>query len=172
MPLYALGGLQPTIAPDAFVHPDAVLIGDVRVGAGSSVWPNAVLRGDGAGIRIGSGSNIQDGSVVHCTEDLATIIGDRCVVGHMVHLEGCTLEDEVLVGSMAVVLHRCVVRTHGLVAANSVVLNDTEVPGRALAVGSPATIKPDRANVELILESARNYAARAQRYRAELRRVD
>ena len=88
MALYALGDKTPTIDPTAFVHPEAVIIGDVTIGAQSSVWPTAVLRGDHGAIRIGAKTSIQDGTIVHCTSTLDTLVGDRCVVGHNVHLEG------------------------------------------------------------------------------------
>ena len=94
MALYALGDKTPDIDPTAFVHPDAVIIGDVRVGPESSVWPTAVLRGDHGAIVVGSQTSIQDGTIVHCTDKQDTIIGDRCVVGHNAHLEGCRVEDD------------------------------------------------------------------------------
>ena len=89
MPIYALGERTPDIHPDAYVHPDAVLIGDVRIRADASVWPGAVLRGDSADIEVGARTSIQDGTVVHATDELPTMIGEGCVVGHIVHLEGC-----------------------------------------------------------------------------------
>ena len=172
MPLYALGDLVPTIHPDAFVHPDAVIIGDVRIGAEASIWPGAVLRGDEGYIEIGPRTSIQDNSVLHTTPEWPTVVGADCVVGHMVHLEGCTVEAGCLIGNMSVVLHRVVVRSGAIVAANAVVLNDTEVPARALAVGTPAVIKPDRARAEEIERGVRSYLGRVQRYKAELRRID
>ncbi len=172
MPIYALGELRPTIADDAFVHPEAVIIGAVSVGAGSSVWPGAVLRGDDGEIFVGDQSSVQDGSVLHTTPEFPTRVGDRCVIGHIVHLEACTVHDDALVGNGAIVLHRAVVSSWSIVAANSVVLNDVEVPSGAIAVGSPAVIKPDRARRELISESADAYVARAERFRRDLRRID
>jgi carbonic anhydrase/acetyltransferase-like protein (isoleucine patch superfamily) len=88
------------------VHPDAVIIGNVTLGPESSVWPGAVLRGDGAAITIGARSSIQDGSVLHVTPVHPTTVGAECVIGHLVHLEGCTIEDGSLVGSRRVVLQR------------------------------------------------------------------
>lgn len=172
MAIYALGNQQPDIASDAFIHPDAVVIGSVVIGQESSVWPCAVLRGDEGEIRIGSRTSIQDGSVLHTTEDDHTVVGDRCTVGHLVHLEGCTIEDDALVGNGSIVLHRVIVRSWAVVAANSVVLNDVEVPSRAIAAGSPAAIKLDRAKQELITVSAETYVERARRFRADLRRLD
>lgn len=172
MPVYVLGDLHPEIDGTAFVHPDAVIIGAVRIGAHSSVWPNAVLRGDDGEIRVGARSSIQDASVLHTTPEDPTIVGDECVIGHVVHLEGCVIEDRAMVANGAIVLHRCVVGTGAVVAANAVVLSDVAVPPGALAVGTPATIKPDRARLEDILDSVEKYVARTDRYRQQLRRVD
>jgi carbonic anhydrase/acetyltransferase-like protein (isoleucine patch superfamily) len=172
MAIYALGESIPTISSDAYVHPDAVVIGNVTLGAGSSVWPGAVLRGDDGYITIGIDSNLQDNAVLHTTPEWPTIVGDRSTIGHLVHLEGCTIESDVLVGNGSICLHRVVVRSWAIVAANAVVLADTEVPSLALAVGIPATIKPGRAQVGMITVAADSYRARAKRYRADLRRVD
>ena len=92
MPIYALGDDAPDIHPEAYVHPDAVVIGKVSIGAESTVWPGAVLRGDNGGIVIGARTSIQDGTVIHCIPTRPTIVGDDCVIGHIVHLEGCTIE--------------------------------------------------------------------------------
>ncbi len=173
MPIYALGDLEPDVHPDAFIHPDATVIGRVVIGAGSSVWPSAVLRGDdGEGIRIGANSSIQDGSVLHCTPDLTTRVGDSCTIGHLVHLEGCTVEDLALVGNGAVVLHRAVISTQALVGSNAVVPNNMVVPPGAMALGIPAKIREDKVTPEMIQHGVDSYSARAQRYRQDLRRLD
>ncbi len=172
MAIYALGDLTPSIHPDAFVHPDAVVIGDVTIGEESSVWPGAVLRGDNGGIHIGARTSIQDGSVLHTTPMWETTIGDECVIGHIVHLEGCTVEDHVLIGSGSVVLHRAVVRSHSLVGANAVVTDDTEVPTGAMALGVPARIVADRVAPGSFHGHVAVYVARARQYRTELRRID
>ena len=172
MAVYALGELEPSIAPSAFVHPDAVIIGSVTIGAQSSVWPGAVLRGDGGEIRIGERTSVQDNAVLHTTPEWPTVVGNGCVLGHLIHLEGCTIEDDVLIGNAAMVLHRSVIRRGAIVAANSVVLTDVDVPSGALAAGSPAVIKPDRADVELIRNSAAAYVERIEQYRTSLRRLD
>ncbi len=172
MAIYALGELSPEIHPDAYVHPDAVIIGDVRIGAGSSIWPGAVLRGDDGYISIGQRSSIQDGSVLHTTPDDPTVVGDDCLVGHIVHLEGCTLENGSFVGNGAIVLHRVVVRSGGLVGANAVVNNDTEVPSGAMALGVPAKIRPDSVPPGMIEDGVAAYIERTKRFKAELRRID
>ncbi len=172
MAVYALGDLEPTIHPDAFVHPDAVIIGSVTIGAHSSVWPGAVLRGDGGDIRIGERTSVQDNAVLHTTPQWPTVVGDGCVLGHLIHLEGCTIEHDVLIGNAAMVLHRSVVRAGAIVAANSVVLDDVEVPAGALAAGSPAVIKLDRADRGFIRDGAQHYVDRIEQYRTSLRRID
>lgn len=173
MPIYALGDQEPDIHPEAYVHPDAVLIGSVRIGPHSSVWPHAVIRGDDGQIVVGSGTSIQDGTVIHTTPVTPTTVGDDCVIGHNVHLEGCTIEDGALVGSGAIVLHRAVVRTEALVGANALVTNDTEVPSRAMALGVPAVIKEGRVDPEIMIQmGAKAYRDRIPRYRTELRRLD
>ena len=171
MPVYALGDREPVIDPSAYVHPDAVLIGDVRVGPESSIWPGAVLRGDGAPIVIGARTSIQDGCVIHCTEEEGTTVGDDCVVGHLVHLEGCTIEPGCLIGVGSIVLHRVVVHSGAIIAANAVVLDDMEVPAGAVALGVPAKIREGMAKQELITDGIESYRTRARRYRQELRRI-
>ena len=115
MPLYALGELVPRIHPDAFVHPEAVIIGDVEIGALSSVWPGAVLRGDDGDILVGERTSIQDGVIVHTWDEHPTRIGSGCVIGHLAHLEGCRIGDDVLIGSGAIVLRRAIVEAGSLV---------------------------------------------------------
>lgn len=172
VPIYALGDRMPFIHPDAYVHPDAVIIGSVTIGAGSSVWPCAVLRGDDGVIRIGERTSIQDGCVVHTTHIFPTVVGDDCVIGHMVHLEGCTIENGSLVGNGSIVMHEVIVRSGAVVGANSVLLNGTEVPSGSLAVGSPAVIKPNRARPAEIKMGSDSYVTRARTYRDGLRRLD
>jgi carbonic anhydrase/acetyltransferase-like protein (isoleucine patch superfamily) len=172
MPIYALGDRVPAIDPTAYVHPDAVVIGSVTIGAEASVWPTAVLRGDGAPITVGARTSIQDGTVVHCTEDLGTVIGTDCVVGHNAHLEGCVVEDGCLIGSGSVLLHRVVVRTGALVAAGAVVTPGTDVPSRATAVGVPARIRPDSVDVSDIQRGVESYRRARRAYAGSLRRLD
>src|SRR5208283_4431763 len=141
VPIYALGSIEPEIDPAAFVHPDAVIIGSVRLAAEASVWPCAVLRGDHGTIEIGARTSIQDGTVVHCTHDWPTIIGAECVVGHNTHLEGCVVGDRCLIGSGSVTLNGAVVGTGAIVAAACLVPEGFQVPPGALVAGVPAKIK-------------------------------
>ncbi len=172
MPVYALGDQVPQIDASAYIHPDAVVIGSVSIGPESSVWPAAVLRGDDGTIRVGARTSVQDGAVLHTTAEHPTVVGDDCVIGHLAHLEGCTIESGAMVANAAMVLHRSVVGTGAIVAANAVVLNDVVVPPGALAVGTPATIKPDRARADEIAHNVAVYVARSGRYRHDLRRID
>ena len=171
MPIYALGDLVPVIHPDAFIHPDAVIIGAAHIGASSSVWPGAVIRADDGPIHIGERTSIQDGCVLHTTAPFPTRVGTGGVIGHIVHLEGCTIEDGALVGNGSIVMHRVIVRAGAVVGANSVLLNGTEVPAGALAVGSPAVIKEGRARSADIVLAAESYAQRVARYKAEMRLI-
>lgn len=172
MAIYALGDRRPNIDADAFVHPDAVVIGDVTIGAEATVWPGAVLRGDYGRIEVGARTSIQDGTVVHATAELATVVGSDVVVGHIVHLEGCTIEPWSLVGSGSVVLHRAVVRSHALVGANAVVPNGMEVPTGAMALGIPAVLRHDAVRAGQFEHAVRLYVANGRRYREQLQRLD
>jgi carbonic anhydrase/acetyltransferase-like protein (isoleucine patch superfamily) len=172
MPIYALGDIEPRIHPGAWVHPDAVVIGDVEIGEGSTIWPCAVLRGDPGGIRIGKNTSIQDGSVLHCVNVYPTIVGDDCVIGHMVHLEGCTIEDRSLVGNGSVVLHQAIVRTGSIVGSNAVVPDRMEVPTGMMALGVPAKLRAASSKLDVIAIAARDYAEKGRYYRDNLRRLD
>jgi carbonic anhydrase/acetyltransferase-like protein (isoleucine patch superfamily) len=172
VPIYALGDQVPDIHPDAFVHPDAIIIGSVWIGAESSIWPGAVLRGDDGEIHIGARTSIQDGSVLHTTPPYPTRVGDNCVIGHIVHLEGCTIEDRALVGNGSIVMHQCVVHTGAVVAANSVLLNGTVVPTGAMAVGAPAIVREGKAKIEYIDMAAQSYVDKCRRFKATMRRID
>ncbi len=172
MAIYALGELEPKIHGDAFVHPDAIVIGDVTIGAFSSIWPGAVLRGDNGSITIGKNTSIQDNSVIHTTPQSQTTISDNCLIGHIVHLEGCVLDEWAQVSSGAVVLHRAHIGRGAIVAANAVVLNDVHVPAGALAVGIPAVVKLGRARIEDIQHGVEVYVSNGQMYKKLLRRLD
>src|SRR6202022_3810555 len=141
MPEFEFNGKRPPVPPDAYVAPTAVLIGDVRVAAGASIWFGAVLRGDESHIEVGEGSNVQDGCIVHCSENLPTVIGREASLGHLACIEGCTVEDGALVGTGAIMLHRSRVGTGAVLAAGPVLLEGQE--GR---VGGQArgTLPPQR----------------------------
>jgi carbonic anhydrase/acetyltransferase-like protein (isoleucine patch superfamily) len=172
MAVYALGERMPTIHPNAFVHPDAVVIGAVALGSEATVWPGAVLRGDYGSVSVGARTSIQDGAVIHATSELPTAIGADCVIGHLAHLEGCVVEDGCLVGSGSIVLHRATIRSGALVGAGAVVSGGTEVPARAMALGVPAKIREGAVHPGAFADSVALYVANGHRYRAELRRLD
>jgi carbonic anhydrase/acetyltransferase-like protein (isoleucine patch superfamily) len=172
MAVYALGDKVPEIHPDAFVHPDATIIGSVSVGDQASIWPGAVLRGDDGYIRIGDRTSIQDGTVIHCVPHLPTIVGDECVVGHMVHLEGCTVEDRALIGNGSIVLHEAIIRTNALVGSNAVVSNRMEVPSGAMALGVPAKLREGTVEPWMIELPMQAYVDRIAIYKAGMRRID
>ncbi|MFQ5556994.1 MAG: gamma carbonic anhydrase family protein, partial [Acidimicrobiales bacterium] len=171
MAVYALGDCEPSIHPDAYVHELAAVIGDVEIGAEASVWPHAVLRGDDGAIRIGARTSVQDGAVIHCTSELDTIVGDDCTIGHLAHLEGCTVLDRSVIGSGSVVLHDARIGPDALVGANATVTGGILVPPRAIALGTPAKVRVEA------LESGDNqwyadlYVLRGRRYHHELRRL-
>jgi carbonic anhydrase/acetyltransferase-like protein (isoleucine patch superfamily) len=160
MTLYAIGEERPRIHPDAYVHPEAVLIGEVRLGADSSVWPGAVVRADNGPIVIGARTSIQDGAVIHTQAVRQTRIGDDCVIGHLVHLEGCIIEDAVLIGSGSVVLEGVICRSGSLVGAGAVVSPGTEVPAGSMALGVPARIRPGAVTRESVQMNAEAYSSR------------
>lgn len=172
MALYALGDIAPQIDPDAFVHPECTVIGNVVIGAGVTIWPQAVLRGDQSRIVIGARTSVQDGAVIHCTRELETVVGADCVIGHLAHLEGCTVEDGALIGTGSIVLHRAIVRSGSLVGAAALVPNGMEVPTGAMALGVPAKLREGAVKPDQIAHPAQEYVRNWERYRNELRRVD
>jgi len=172
MPIYALGDVEPEIHPDAYVHPDAVLIGNVTLGAGASIWPTAVLRGDSSRIEIGARTSVQDGTIVHCGHANPTLIGAGCTIGHNAHIEGATIGDGCLIASGSVVLNGSVIDAGAVVGAGAVVSYNTHVPARRMALGVPAKIREGYQVPEGAWSSSvESYLAAGVRYRAELRRV-
>ena len=129
---------SPQIASDAFVAPGATVVGDVVLGPKSSVWYQSVLRADIEAIRIGEGSNLQDGVIVHLASDRGTQVGNYVTVGHRALLHACTIDDEVLIGMGAIVMDGAKIGARSIVAAGAVVTRDTVVPPGSLYVGSPA----------------------------------
>src|SRR2546425_8659246 len=138
---FELGGLRPRVHPDAYIAPTAVLIGDVEVGAGASVWFGAVLRGDEAAIKVGEGANIQDNVVVHCARDLPTLIERNASVGHSALLEGCIVEQGALVGMGATMLQGSRLGAGSMLAAGAVLGEGVHIPPGQMAAGVPAAVK-------------------------------
>lgn len=161
----ALGDRVPSIAADAWVHPTATIVGDVEIGAGSSIWPGAVLRGDFGSIRIGERTSIQDNAVVHAAPWEPTVIGSDCVIAHLVFVETAMIEDFCMVASGALVLPGATMRSGSSAAAGAVLAKSIEVPAGHRAQGVPAEVvvadHPDR---EYIARGAASYAAIAAEY--------
>lgn len=172
MPIYALGDDEPQIHPDAFVHPDAVVIGAVVIGEQATIWPGAVLRGDHGRIEVGARTSIQDGTVLHTTATWPTVIGEECVVGHNAHLEGCIVERRSLIGSGSVTLNRARVRAGAAVAAAALVPEGFEVPTGTMALGVPARLREATIDPSWFDYAVTSYVDAGQRYRRELRRID
>lgn len=171
MAIYALDGFAPDIDPTAWVHPDATVIGRVTLGPEASVWPQAVLRGDNGEIRVGARTSIQDGTVLHTTAEHPTVIGADCVVGHLAHLEGCTVGDRVLIGSGSVVLNRAVIGDGALVGAGALVTEGVLVPPDHRALGVPARVRAGAGTSEFIRYAVEHYVENARRYRDGMTRV-
>ena len=159
-------GKQPNVASDAFVAPTAVLIGDVVVEEGASVWFGAVLRADFDRIVVGAGSSVQDNCVLHTNTGLPTMVGQNVTVGHLSLLEGCVIEDGAIIGMGSIVLNRARVGRRALLAAGSVVTEDGEIPPEVLAAGAPAEVKKSLAgsSAKWIEGAAREYQALRLRY--------
>ena len=139
--ILAFKGKRPRIGAQAFVAPNATLIGDVDIGDGASVWFGAVLRGDEAAIRIGPRTSVQDNAVIHVYEGHDTLIAEDVTIGHGAILEACHVERGALIGMNAVVLNGATVGERAVIAAGSVVLEDQQIPSGVLAAGAPAKVK-------------------------------
>jgi carbonic anhydrase/acetyltransferase-like protein (isoleucine patch superfamily) len=170
---FELGGKRPSVHPDAYIAPTAVLIGDVDIGAGASVWFGAVLRADEAQIKVGAGANVQDNAVIHCAKNLPTLIEQNASVGHSAQLEGCVVEQDAVVGMGATMLQRSRLGKGSLLAAGAVLGEGSEVPAGHLAAGVPATVKKplDGSSGNWVGITAQHYRDRAVAYKEKLRPI-
>jgi len=152
-----------------YIAPGAQLIGDVRLGDSASVWFNAVLRADDEFIEIGAGSNVQDGTIIHCDKGMPTIVGRNVTIGHRVLLHGCTIGDDSLVGNGAIVLDGVRIGAHCLIGAGAMLTPGKEVPDGSVVMGAPARVARPVGERELALieRGARSYQERVLRYLAE-----
>ncbi len=160
-------GILPTIHPAAFISPGSVIIGDVHIGAETSVWPGCVLRGDVNVIRVGARTNIQDGTIVHVTYGgQGTHIGDDVTIGHMAMLHDCTLENHAFIGMKAMVIDKARVQSFAMVGAGAFVTQGKTVPSNQLWVGNPAKFWRDLRDDEKaeIAERARHYVRVSRDY--------
>lgn len=162
-------GAMPEIDPAAWVHESAVLIGRVRVGADSSIWPHCTLRGDDGEIIIGERTSVQDGSVVHLTGGWSnTRVGSDCTIGHNVILHGCDIGNHVLVGMGAIILDNVKIGEFCLVGAGTVITAGKEIPARSLVLGNPGKVIREVGDRELAMIQAGvdSYVTKARAWRA------
>ena len=153
-------GVRPRVHGTAYVDDSAQVIGDVEIGDASSIWMNAVVRGDVHWIRIGARSNVQDGTVVHVMNDThPTTIGDDVTVGHAAIVHGCTIENRVLIGMGAILLNGAHIGEGSIVAAGTLVPEETRIPPRSLVMGSPGRVKRTLSDAEVasILQFSERY---------------
>lgn len=165
------GDKFPVVAPDAFVAPNATIIGDTEIGADSSIWFGCVLRGDVNSIRVGAGTNIQDGSIVHVTRArFSTVIGSGVTIGHLALVHGCTLEDNSFVGMQATVMDGCVIESEGMLAAGALLTPGKRIGRGELWAGRPAKLmrRLDADEIRNIYGTAIHYAKLAASYREQL----
>jgi carbonic anhydrase/acetyltransferase-like protein (isoleucine patch superfamily) len=158
---------MPTIHPTAFVHPAAVVIGNVTLGSRVSVWPTAVIRGDSDSITVGEDSNVQDGTVIHVDEGKPTTIGKRVAIGHSAIVHGSTIEDDCLIAMGAVLLNDVHVGTGSIVGAGAVCTEGMRIPPNSLVLGVPArkireTTPEERERIRRTVES---YLELQERYK-------
>ena len=177
MPIYPYQDSVPTIDPTAYVHPDAVIIGDVHIGPLSSIWPGVVIRGDVNYVRIGARTNIQDGSILHVTrpseeypQGFPLLIEDDITIGHQVSLHACHLKSCSMVGIGAIILDRVVVESQAMIGAGSLVTPGKRVVAGELWMGSPARCVRRLGEKELLghVATTENYVRLAQRYAAQM----
>jgi len=169
--IYALDDLIPELDTDAWVAPDANVIGRVRLGAGASVWFGATLRGDNEWITVGAGSNIQEACVLHTDMGYPLTIGRDCTIGHNVILHGCTIGDESLIGMGATVLNGAKIGRNCLIGAGALITEGKEIPDGSLVMGSPGRVvrELDAQAIETLRRSALGYQANARRFGRGLR---
>ena len=173
--IYKLGDKRPTLKGQGhFIADDATLIGDVVLESQSSVWFNAVIRGDNATITIGEESNVQDGAVLHTDPGLPLTLGKGVIVGHNVMLHGCTVGDNTLIGIGAVVLNKAKIGKNCIIGANALVTEGTEIPDNSMALGSPAKVvrQLEEGVSEMLKLNADVYVQHAERYKRELQPVE
>ncbi|MFN7685410.1 MAG: gamma carbonic anhydrase family protein [Oligoflexia bacterium] len=164
-------GRTPLISADVFIAPSADVIGEVTIGAQSSVWFQVVIRGDVHTIQIGERTNIQDHSCLHVTRKRSPLkVGSDCTIGHRVTLHGCTIQDRVLVGMGAIIMDDAVIEDDCIIAAGALVTQNTRIPAGSLAMGSPArVVRPlKKEELEFLRASAQNYVNDAAQYSAQL----
>ncbi len=171
--IYELDGIAPQIGAGAWIAPTAVIIGDVVIAPGASVWWGAVLRGDTERITVGEGSNLQENAILHTDAGFPLVIGANCTIGHKAMLHGCVIEDASLIGMSATVLNGARIGTGSLVGAASLVTEGKQIPPGSLVMGAPARVVRalDQAAQARLLASAAHYRANAARFARGLKAV-
>ncbi len=173
MPIYALDGVEPTLADASWVAPDANVIGNVVLQADASVWFGCTLRGDNETIIIGAGSNVQENTVMHTDPGYPLTIGVNCTIGHKAMLHGCTIGNNSLIGMGATVLNGAKIGKNCLIGAGALITEGKEIPDGSLVMGAPGKIvrQLDEAAVKGLTMSAQHYQANAKRFSAGLREL-
>jgi len=173
MSVYALDTMVPRIGPGAWVADTARVIGDVGLGRDASVWFGAVLRGDNAPIRVGAGSNVQEGAVLHVDPDSALTVGEFVTIGHQAMLHGCTIGDGSLIGIQAIVLNGAKIGRGCLIGAGALITEGKEIPDGSVVMGAPGKVvrQLEPADIDRLLASAQGYVKRAAMFRDKLRPV-
>lgn len=173
MAIFQLGDLTPEIHPTAFLADSAQIIGAVEIQAHASIWFGATLRGDNAGIRIGEGSNVQEGAVLHTDIEHPIEVGKNVTVGHQAMLHGCTVGDGSLIGIQAVILNGAQIGKHCLVAAGALVTENKHFPDYSLIMGTPAKAVKTLSEEQIagLQASAEHYIEHARNYRQGLKKI-
>ncbi|WP_295535765.1 gamma carbonic anhydrase family protein [uncultured Thioclava sp.] len=171
--IYELDGIAPQISPDAWVAPDANLIGKVVLEGAASVWFGATLRGDNEEIRVGAGSNVQENVVCHTDMGFPLVIGANCTIGHKAMLHGCVIGDGSLIGMGATVLNGAKIGRGCLIGAGALITEGKEIPDGSLVMGAPGKVvrQLDAAAQDQLLQSAVHYRENAARFGAGMRPI-
>ena len=165
--IYDLEKNVPEISSDSWVAPNAIIIGKVKLEKNSSIWFNAVLRGDIEKIVIGENSNIQDGSVLHTDPGYPLTVGKGVTVGHMVMLHGCEISDDTLIGIGSTILNKAKIGKNCIIGANTLVTENKTIPDNSLVLGSPGKVirKVTDDEIKVIRENAKHYVKNSKRYK-------
>lgn len=173
MTLYALGAVTPKVDADAWVAPDANVIGKIVLEAGSSVWFGSTLRGDNEVIHLGAGSNVQENCVFHTDMGFPLVIGINCTIGHKAMLHGCTIGDNTLIGMGATILNGAKIGKNCLIGAGALITENKVIPDGSLVMGAPGKVirRLDEAAIKMLTASALHYSENAARFRRDLKPI-
>lgn len=173
MTIYSVANKYPQIGKDCYIADNASVIGDIAIGNNSTIWFNAIVRGDIESIVIGDESNIQDGCVLHVDYDKKLSVGNGVTVGHKAVLHGCTINDECLIGINAVILNGAIIGKHCIIGANSLITQNKKIPANSLVMGSPAKVvrQTTTEEVEYIKWAAQHYVEQIAIYNTTLEQI-